>query len=351
MEPAWQDNNVRYSFRSEALLRMTKPESMKDIYILIVPGTMLMDLAGISDTFRLATELGAYYSVHHVGPSKQSISSIGLSLSGIAPLPERLMDGAVVIVPGAAKAEVDYESVESRVAAKWMAETVTSAHRLCTVCSGAFLAAKAGLLAGRTCTTHHLLTERLAREFPEVKVIDNRIFVRDGQVFTSAGATTGVDLALHLISIDEGPELALEVARKLVVYFRRSGADPQLSPWLLHRNHIHTAIHRVQDAVIRNPALNWTLHDMAKVACTSPRHLARLFQAYAEVSPLTYVRQIRTATAKEIVGTSKHSMEKIAEMVGFSSAEQMRRAWQRFEGTNPTERRRSNGAVDMDEFG
>jgi transcriptional regulator GlxA family with amidase domain len=314
---------------------------MKDVYILIVPGTMLMDLAGISDTFRLATELGAAYKLHHVGPSRECVSSIGLSLSGLAPLPERLADQALVIVPGAANAEVDYKSAESKVAIRWLADTVTSAQRLCTVCSGVFLAAKAGLLAGRTCTTHHLLTERLARDHPDINVLDNRIFVRDGEVFTSAGATTGLDLVLQLISIDEGPELALDVARKLVVYFRRSGADPQLSPWLLYRNHIHTAIHRAQDAVIRNPAADWTLSDLARVACTSPRHLARLFQTHAGVSPLTYVRQIRTAAAKEIVGVSQHSMETIAQMVGFSSAEQMRRAWQRYEGVNPTERRRS----------
>jgi transcriptional regulator GlxA family with amidase domain len=105
-------------------------------------------------------------------------------------------------------------------------------------------------------------------------------------VFTSAGATTGIDLVLQLISLDEGPELALQVARKLVVYFRRSGAYPQLSPWLVHRNHVHSAIHRTHDAVIRNPAGDWNLQNLAAVACTSPRHLARLFQAHVGISPL-----------------------------------------------------------------
>jgi transcriptional regulator GlxA family with amidase domain len=314
---------------------------MTHVYILAVPRIMLIDLAGMGDCFRLASELGASYELHCIGPSTECMSSIGLSLSGIAPLPEILQDGSIVVVPGAAKAEVDYESPQARMAVDWLADTVTSAHRLCTVCSGVFLAAKAGLLRGKTCTTHHMMTEQLAVGYPGVTVLHNRIFVRDGNVFTSAGATTGIDLALQLISNDEGPELALELARKLVVYFRRSGADPQLSPWLLHRNHMHSAIHRVQDAVIRNPALDWTLQDLADVACTSPRHLARLFQMHAGVSPLSYVRQIRTAAAKEIIGTSQHSMEVVAEMVGFSSAEQMRRAWRRFEGINPTDRRRA----------
>jgi transcriptional regulator GlxA family with amidase domain len=323
--------------------------TVREIYVLIVPGTMLIDLAGISDTFRLAIELGASYSIQHVGPSTKSSCSIGLSLSGIAPLPGRMTEGGTLIVPGATNAERDYQSSESEVAAKWMASTVTSAQRLCTVCSGAFLAAKAGLLAGRTCTTHHSLTDRLASDFPEVRVLHNRVFVRDGNVFTSAGATTGVDLALHIISLDEGPELALEVARKLVIYFRRSGTDPQLSPWLLYRNHIHMAVHRAQDAVIRDPAKSWTVNNLAQVACTSSRHLARLFQTYTGVSPLSYVRQIRTATAKEIVATGQHSMKSVAEMTGFSSAEQMRRAWQRFEGTNPTDGKRAVKSMKSDD--
>ncbi|MEO6898167.1 MAG: helix-turn-helix domain-containing protein [Caldimonas sp.] len=320
---------------------------MTDVYVLIAPRVMLLDLAGIADTFRLAVELGASYRMHHIGATAQSTSSIGLSLSGIAPLPEKLPDGAIVILPGATHSSVDYATSEAGTAIEWLADTVTSAHRLCTVCSGAFLAARAGLLRGKSCTTHHSLTERLAQEFPEVSVLQNRIFVRDGNVFTSAGATTGVDLALELISNDEGPELALEVARELVVYFRRSGSDPQLSPWLLHRNHIHPAVHRAQDAVIRSPASSWTLQDLARVACTSPRHLARLFQLHAGISPLSYVRQIRTAAAKEIVGESQLSMERVAEMVGFSSAEQMRRAWLRFEGINPSDRRRTTNASQL----
>ena len=322
---------------------------MRDIYVLIVPGTMLIDVAGISDTFRLAIELGASYSIQHVGPSSQSSCSIGLSLSGIAPLPDRMTEGATLIVPGATNAERDYQSSESAVAEKWMASVMTSAQRLCTVCSGAFLAAKAGLLAGRTCTTHHSLTDRLASDFPEVSVQHNRVFVRDGNVFTSAGATTGVDLALHIIALDEGPALALEVARKLVIYFRRSGTDPQLSPWLLYRNHIHVAVHRAQDAVIRNLAKSWTVNDLAQVACTSRRNLARLFQIYAGISPLSYVRQIRTAASKEIVATGQHSMKVVAEMVGFSSAEQLRRAWQQFEGTVPTDGKGSVKATQAED--
>ena len=313
---------------------------MSDIYIVVVPGTMLLDLAGIAEPFRMAQRLGARYTLHVVGPTTRSRCSVGLDVCGIEPLPRRLPPDATLFVPGTANSATDYKSRESVQAAEWMARVVTPTNRLCTVCSGVFLAAHSGLLRGRSCTTHHLLTERLAREHPDIPVVENRIFVRDGPVFTSAGATTGVDLVLHLIAEDNGPELALEVARMLVIYFRRSGADLQLSPWVLHRNHIHPALPRVQDAVIRDPARAWTLPQLAREACASPRHLARLFHEHAGISPMTYVRKVRMAAAKEIVHGSQHQLGRVAEMVGFASEEQLRRAWRRFEGTNPAEARR-----------
>jgi transcriptional regulator GlxA family with amidase domain len=313
---------------------------MIDVYVLLVSGTMLLDLAGVSETFRMANDLGAEYKVHLIGPGESAECSIGLRLSGINPLPETLPDCATVLIPGASHSSTDYSTPEAARAAAWLAHAVRESHRLCTVCSGVFLAAQSGLLDGKSCTTHHLLTDRLAREYPNVQVESNRIFVQDGQVYTSAGATTGFDLALHLIGRDHGPQLALEVARMLVIYFRRSGADLQLSPWLLHRNHMHPALHRVQDAVIRDPAKPWTLANLAAEACTSPRHLARLFDEHAGISPMTYVRKLRMAAAKEIVQASQHNLGRVAEMVGFTSGEQLRRAWRQFEGTCPVEARR-----------
>ena len=315
---------------------------MIDVYIMLVSGTMLLDLAGVSETFRMANDLGAGYRVHLVGPDDSASCSIGVSLAGIEPLPPSLPAGATVLIPGAAHSATAYLTPQAALAAAWLARVINGSHRLCTVCSGAFLAAESGLLDGKSCTTHHLLTDRLAREYPQVTVEENRIFVQDGNIYTSAGATTGFDLALHLVSVDHGPKLALDVARMLVIYFRRAGTDMQLSPWLLHRNHMHPALHRVQDAVIREPAKSWTLANLAREACTSPRHLARLFNEHAGISPMTYVRKIRMAAAKELVQSSQHNLGRVAEMVGFSSGEQLRRAWRQFEGSSPVESRRKH---------
>ena len=112
---------------------------MINVYILIVPGTMLLDLAGMADTFRMAGELGADYALHYVGPTSLPMSSIGLALSGVEPLPQSLEPGATVIVPGVAKSSVDYAGPEAQAAAEWLGAVVTSSHRLCTVCSGVFL--------------------------------------------------------------------------------------------------------------------------------------------------------------------------------------------------------------------
>ena len=312
-----------------------------DIYFLVLPGTMLLDFAGTAESFRVAGDFGARFRLHYIAPGGAARSSLGLTLGGLEPLPDQLPPQAIVLIPGVVCSAKDYLLPEAVQAAQWLARCVGPEQLLCTVCSGAFLAARSGLLDGRSCTTHHSLTERLAREFPRVKVLDNRIFVRDGNVFTSAGVTAGVDLALHLISDLAGPRVAVEVARLLVLYFRRAGADAQLSPWLCHRNHIDPRVHGAQDLVVRDPAHDWSVAELARRSHTRPRNLGRLFQQHAGISPQAFVRKIRTAAAKELLAQPELNVNLVAEMVGFSSAEQMRRAWKRFERATPAHQRRA----------
>jgi transcriptional regulator GlxA family with amidase domain len=167
-------------------------------------------------------------------------------------------------------------------------------------------------------------------------VLDNRIFVEDGPVFTSAGVTAGLDLALYVIGQQLGPRVAADVARDLVVYLRRSGSDPALSPWVAHRNHLHPAVHRVQDAVVRDPTAAWTSNQLSSVACTSARNLARLFADHAQCSPLDYVQLIRFAFAKELITQSKLDLERVAAKAGFRSAQHLRRVWARWESQPPS---------------
>jgi transcriptional regulator GlxA family with amidase domain len=312
-----------------------------DVYFVVLPGTMLLDFAGTAETLHAAGQLGAPFRIHYVGPGERADTSIGLPLGGIAPLPETLPPGAIVIVPGVERSARDHRRPEARAAAAWLARAFGPEQLLCTVCSGVFLAAQSGVLTDHACTTHHSLTERLATEYPRLRVAENRIFVRDRNVLTSAGVTAGVDLALHLVSELAGPLVAVEVARLLVLYFRRGADDPQLSAWLLHRNHIDPRVHGAQDLVVREPARAWTIPELARHVHTSPRHLARLFRSYAGISPLSYVRKIRAATARELLREPGASVERVAEQAGFRSADGLRRAFRRFERARPTDVRAS----------
>lgn len=170
-------------------------------------------------------------------------------------------------------------------------------------------------------------------------MLENRLFVEDRDRLTSAGITAGVNLMLHLVAQLTGPACALAVARYLVVYLRRTGADPQISPWLEGRNHLHPVIHRVQDAIAQNPARRWSVRELGAVAHASPRHLSRLFNEQTGQSVTDFVNRLRVALARELVARTRLDMESVAERSGFASARQLRRAWGRLHATPPREAR------------
>jgi transcriptional regulator GlxA family with amidase domain len=149
-------------------------------------------------------------------------------------------------------------------------------------------------------------------------------------VLTSAGITTGIDLALYIVEQAAGAALAAQVARRLVMYTRRGPNDPQLSPWLAHRNHMHPAVHRAQDAIttslVQDPTRRWSLTELADIACVSPRHLSRLFMQHTGVSVLDYQQQLRMARARELLAQHpRMTQEQLAEACGFTSARDFRR--------------------------
>ena len=152
--------------------------------------------------------------------------------------------------------------------------------------------------------------------------------MQDENIWTSAGITSGIDLALHMINRLCGPEKALNVAREMVVWFRRSGDDPQLSPWLRYRNHLHPAIHRAQDALTAEPQKAWNLPDIAALAHVSPRHLTRLFQTHLGISVRDYLEQLRLVVAEQWLLQGR-GVEQASLAAGFSSPRQYHRARQR----------------------
>lgn len=309
---------------------------MREVLFALLPNVVLLDVAGPAEAFRIANQqVPGSYSLRFVAPRRQLTSAIGLSLGALEPLPRRVADGSMVVITGISGKKLVLDTAPTDALIDWLRRIDLARVDLLTVCAGSVLAARAGLMAGRQCTTHHSHIDELRSIEPSAKVLDNRIFVEDGPVLSSAGVTAGLDLALYVISRQLGARVAAEVARELVVYLRRSGADPALSPWVLHRNHLHPAVHRVQDAVARKPAARWSTRALSEIACMTPRHLARLFAEHARCSPLDYVQFIRFALARELVSQSDMALERVAEKAGFSSAHQLRRIWRRWEKAPP----------------
>jgi transcriptional regulator GlxA family with amidase domain len=307
----------------------------------ILPEVVLLDVAGAGEAFRIAErEAPGSYQLRFVSTQSSVRAAVGLHLSKLEPLPAHVPDHSVVVMTGVTSRGLSLDSAPATALVRWLKRTMENETvTLMCVCAGALLAAKAGLLERRECTTHHHHIDDLTRLEPTATVHANRIFVEDGRVFTSAGVTAGTDLALYVIGQQLGHHVAATVARDLVVYMRRSGGDPQLSAWVMHRNHVHPVLHRVQDAVIKNPAAQWSAPRLAAIACMSPRNLARLFAEHAGCSPLDYVQRLRVALARELVTNSELGMERVAERTGFSSAHQLRRVWRRWEATPPTAHR------------
>jgi len=313
------------------------------VVVVLPPRTLLLDVAGPIEVLRRANLIqdGVQFDVRFVGATRSLRTSIGLTVSGIEPLPRTLPADACVVVAGnvdtfidGSGADEDDGTHDSRIV-DWLRERIRPGHRLVTICSGATLAARAGLLDGYACTTHYLDCERLAAATPLAKVLDNRLYVEDRDRLSSAGITAGIDLMLHLVAQLIDHACALAIARYLVVYLRRSGSDPQLSPWLEGRNHIHPAVHRVQDMIAADPAQPWPARRLAQIAGTSPRHLSRLFHEHVGMHLADYRNRLRAALARELIGQTRLDMERVAERSGFASTRQFRRVWRQIYDSSP----------------
>jgi transcriptional regulator GlxA family with amidase domain len=314
-----------------------------EVLFVIVPHALLLDIAGPAEAFRLANLR------YTAGATDNPVTSVGLTLGDLEPLPRSLDEPTWVVLAGQPSLQVGRVTRAIVDTAQWLNRTLngplgtnSTRHRLITICSGTLLAARAGLTNHRQCTTHHDLLEELRELAPHARVMENRVFIVDGPLASSAGITAGIDLALHLIAVECGEALAASVAQDMVVYLRRSSSDPELSPFLAHRRHLHAAVHRVQDALSARPARAWDMAAMAAVGHVTERHLLRLFLRHAGVSPLQYLRAIRLVHARQSLEHGA-SVARAAEVAGFNSGLQLRRAWNRQWGGSPSDAERRTG--------
>jgi transcriptional regulator GlxA family with amidase domain len=222
----------------------------------------------------------------------------------------------------------------------WLRAHGGQAGRLVSVCTGAFLLAEAGLLAGRRVTTHWAYCGALAARYPEVTVEPDPIFVRDGNLATSAGVTAGIDLALALVEDDLGREAALDIARHLVVFLRRPGNQAQFSAQLAGQLAHREPLRDVQRWIADHPAEDLSVETLARAASLSPRQFARAFAAEVGMSPGRYVDQVRLEAARRRLEDTAEGVEQTARSCGYGTPEAMRRAFVRTLGVSPGEYRR-----------
>jgi transcriptional regulator GlxA family with amidase domain len=345
-----RSNNEVRVHRTDADL--TRDVRRIPVFVVIPARLLLLDIAGPIEVLRQANRVNnsVRFEVRYVGPIDSLQTSIGITLAGIEPLPRGLPPESWIVLAG----DVEHvmvsggafgpgTSAEDKMAEKatvaWLTSAIRPGHKLISICSGALIAARAGLLDGYSCTTHYLSCDELREIAPRARILENRLYVEDRERYSSAGITAGIDLMLYLVHQAVGQSCAVAVARYLVVYLRRSGSDPQLSPWLEGRNHIHPAVHRVQDAIAADLTKPWSLRTLARIAGASNRHLSRLFHEHVGMSIPEYRNRLRVAFAQQLLRETRFDMERVAEQSGFSSSRQLRRAWERIHNTPPREAR------------
>ena len=308
---------------------------MRTIGFYVSPGFQLLDFAGPAGAFEAAnSELGRLaYRLDVIAADDGAVTnSLGMATAATS-LDDAMLD-TLVIIGG---------SVDQHLSAATLGRIVEASarcRRVASVCTGAFTLAAAGLLDGRRATTHWRFAARLQREYPSVRVEADRIYCRDGNIWTSAGITAGIDLALALIEEDHGFAVAKGVAQHLVVYHRRHGGQSQfatsvdLAP---ENNRISTALTYARDHITET----LTLEQLADAAGMSRRQFSRAFRAQTGATPARMVERLRADLARGRIETTAESVERVAEAVGFGDAENMRRAFIRVYGQPPQSLRRA----------
>ena len=300
---------------------------MKKVAFIIPPTVELLDLAGPVQVFTEAKFYGMEIEIEFYQYSEDPISTAGLGFGKIANFKTaKLKEGDFVFVPG-----MDNEYVNSiafkaeREFFRWLKECSDKKVTVCSICNGAFALGHAGLLKDTECTTHWRRVKALQVQFPQAKVIADILYVKSNNVYTSAGISAGIDLALAILEDLKGPLFTHKVARGLVVYHRRSGKHNQQSIYLDYRNHINPQVHEVQDYLIDNLSEENDIESLASLVGMSSRNLSRVFKEKTGSTVLEYLTLLRKEYANTMLNNPEYTIEYIASKCGFKTARQLQR--------------------------
>lgn len=310
---------------------MTQPGVVRDVVIVVFDGVKLLDVVGPAEVFAEANRFGAHYRLRYASVDGRSVTTSIGSTFPVTDAIASVVDADTVLVAGGDDLigrPIDPALVDA------LRTVPARTRRLASICTGAFILAKAGLLSGRRATTHWRHARLLAGAYPDIRVEPDAIFVRDGDVFTSAGVSAGIDLALALVESDHGSALVREVARSLVVYLKRAGGQSQFSVLVEADPPPQSPLRTVIDAVAADPAADHSVTKLAALAALSTRQLTRLFQSELGTTPARYVETVRVDVARAALDAG-HSVSESARRAGFGSPETLRRVFLAHLGLSP----------------
>jgi transcriptional regulator GlxA family with amidase domain len=324
-----------------------QPVDQRLIVMLVYPGVMAMDVFGPLEAFATANHTAArsLYRLEIAGMTKAPVAT---SLGGIEITPTVALDDiagsidTLLVSGGFGQAEASRDQP----LLAWLRTNRLRARRWGSICTGAFVLAAAGLLDGKRATTHWVMAKELARRYPQIAVDADRIYVRDGNVYTSAGVTTGIDLALGLIEEDHGRTLSLRVARALVAYLKRPGGQSQFSNHLLAQFAASPPVRQAQEWALENLAADLSVRALAKRARMSERNFRRAFAEETGEAPRDFVERIRIDAARSLFEEAQLSVQVVAARCGFESANNLRRAFVRRLGVTPHHYRQRFRLID-----
>jgi transcriptional regulator GlxA family with amidase domain len=318
----------------------------KTVAIVVFSGVQSLDVTGPLDVFSEANRFLApedHYRLEVIGVErKMMVCSNGLSLNAHRHFSEAREPYDLLLVAGGPQLPfMDF----GRTFDGWLRHACVRAERFGWICNGAFMLARAGLLEGRTVTTHWQDAAALASFCPSTRVEADRLYVEDDELFTSAGVSAGIDLSLYLLGRDHGPDVALNVAKRLVVFTQRSGGQSQFSPFLTPHAEPTSIVAMVQHYVLANLTGDLAVADLANAANMNARNFSRVFAREAKITPAEFVERARVDAARVMLESTRAPLKTVAYQCGFRDAQHMRSVFNCRLGVTPQQFRLNFAAM------
>jgi transcriptional regulator GlxA family with amidase domain len=318
---------------------------MRTVAILIFPGVQSLDVSGPLDVFAEANRflpVEQHYRIEVLGtqPGLMQCSN-GMPLGAHRHYAEAGDAYDLLLMAGGPELPA---APRDAALCDWLAGAAARARRYGSICNGAFLLARAGLLEGRNVATHWNDAPALAAAFPGVRVDADSIYLRDGDLYTSAGVTAGIDLSLYLLAQDHGPDVALSVAKRLVVFTQRRGGQSQFSPYLTPHVEVSSPVAQVQEHVLAHIGEALTVDELARLVAMSARNFARVFVRDAGVTPAEFIERARIDAARVMLESSATPLKTVAYRCGFGNANHLRQVFQKRLGLTARQYRSNFGA-------